>query len=181
MVERYLSVGYTRETVEGLPLEFHYQVTPKGWHLKAYYGRAMNPFYNKAGYTEASMLSEMIKLKAAITVKVERKEKQKEARKAFVTSLKEGDVLVCSWGFDQTNVDFYMVQKVCSAKTVELVPVAGKSVRETGWASDMVVATKKVCGEPFKARVSEGNGVKLSSYQWASPYDGRECHRSWYA
>lgn len=40
-------------------------------------------------------------------------------------SMKQGDILVSSWGYEQTNVDFYEVVKV-TAKTVTLVPIERK-------------------------------------------------------
>lgn len=39
--------------------------------------------------------------------------------------MKQGDIFVRSWGYDQTNVDFYEVVKV-AAKTVTLIPIERK-------------------------------------------------------
>lgn len=39
--------------------------------------------------------------------------------------MKQGDVFVSSWGYEQTNVDFYEVVKV-AAKTVTLIPIERK-------------------------------------------------------
>lgn len=39
--------------------------------------------------------------------------------------MKQGDILVSSWGYEQTNVDFYEVVKV-TAKTVTLIPIERK-------------------------------------------------------
>ena len=39
--------------------------------------------------------------------------------------MKQGDVFVSSWGYEQTNVDFYEVVKV-TAKTVMLIPIERK-------------------------------------------------------
>ena len=39
--------------------------------------------------------------------------------------MKQGDIFVSSWGYDQTNVDFYEVVKV-AAKTVTLIPIERK-------------------------------------------------------
>ena len=44
-----------------------------------------------------------------------------------VYGVKAGDVFVESWGYDQTNVDFYQVVKT-TAKSVEIKPIAGKHV-----------------------------------------------------
>ena len=39
--------------------------------------------------------------------------------------MKQGDIFVSSWGYDQTNVDFHEVVKV-AAKTVTLIPIERK-------------------------------------------------------
>jgi hypothetical protein len=44
------------------------------------------------------------------------------ATKNKSTTPKVGDIITCSWGYDQTNVDFYKVTKV-TAKTVSFVRI----------------------------------------------------------
>lgn len=44
-----------------------------------------------------------------------------------VYGVKEGDVFVEEWGYDQTNIDFYQVVKT-TKKMVEIKPIAGKHV-----------------------------------------------------
>ncbi len=46
-----------------------------------------------------------------------------------IYGVKAGDVFVESWGYDQTNVDFYQVTGT-TAKMVEIKPIAGKQVGE---------------------------------------------------
>lgn len=45
--------------------------------------------------------------------------------------LKPGDVLVASWGYEQTNIDYYLVTKR-TAKSVKLQPIGKKNVALTG-------------------------------------------------
>ena len=49
-----------------------------------------------------------------------------------------GDVFSYSWGYDQTNVQFYVVEKV-TPKTVVLHEVCSTVVRSDGCGSDTVV------------------------------------------
>ena len=46
-----------------------------------------------------------------------------------IYGVKEGDVFVESWGYDQTNVDFYQVTGT-TKKMVEIKPIDGKLVGE---------------------------------------------------
>lgn len=65
----------------------------------------------------------------------ERKAAQRAERAAFRTSLKVGDVLSYSWGYDQTNVEFFQVVKVYpSGKMVDIQEIASDRT-ETGYMS----------------------------------------------
>jgi hypothetical protein len=59
----------------------------------------------------------------------EQKEKVKMQQQALVNPFKGGEILYDSWGYDQTNVDFYQVVKV-GAKSVKVREVAMKNVGE---------------------------------------------------
>lgn len=59
----------------------------------------------------------------------ERKQAKKEARKNMVNPYKVGDLLYNSWGYDQTNIDFYQVVAV-GAKSVKIRPIASAYVKE---------------------------------------------------
>lgn len=110
---------------------------------------------------------------------------------ASVTSTPQvGDVLVCSWGYDQTNVDFYKVLRVM-AKSVAIVRIAAKVTESTGY-----MCGKSVPHEPhtiaagrgrdsMTKRVSPcstyGYSVKISDYATAFKWDGEPEYTSWYA
>ena len=107
----------------------------------------------------------------------------------FVNPFKEGDILVSSWGYDQTNVDFYQVTKVLK-KSVKIRKISSKMLPAgEGYSSmsGMVVAVKDGFIEDSKEqlkRVSGFNGggyVSLSSYSGAYKWDGKPEYCSWYA
>ena len=51
---------------------------------------------------------------------------------------KVGDILYSSWGYDQTNIDFYKVVRV-SESSVWIQQIGKKVVEVTGWAHQNVV------------------------------------------
>ncbi|MCR4654739.1 MAG: hypothetical protein K5770_00690 [Lachnospiraceae bacterium] len=55
--------------------------------------------------------------------------------------VKIGDVFCDSWGYDQTNIDFYQVVDLRGATQVVLKPIK-KTSRSVGWCSDMVKPEK---------------------------------------
>lgn len=101
--------------------------------------------------------------------------------------LAEGDVLVSSWGYDQTNVDFYKVLVPAEAgKYCTLVKVGQKYVSGDAWSGTVVAVPEQVMGAPFKKRVKpatsySGPSVKIASYAYASPWDGRPKSQTGYA
>jgi hypothetical protein len=105
---------------------------------------------------------------------------------AVLTAPKVGDILVSSWGYDQTNVDFYkVVGTTASGKSVKLIRIGQRIVEETGWAQETVVADPTFeVGDAFTRRFKpygDGYSVKVRDYAWANLWDGRPRHQSHYA
>lgn len=111
-------------------------------------------------------------------VKAERKEKRSQESK-----LKTGDILSSSWGYDQTNIDFYQVTNTIGTRTVEIRKLNVTSTDETDFmtAWKMPVKDSFTSGEPMKKLVSDGNTIHLTSYSWATLWDGKPERYSWYA
>ena len=90
-----------------------------------------------------------------------------------------GDILVSSWGYEQTNIDFYRVLKVSKAR-VTLVRVNKTTVSNDGMMGGKTVPHGDPIGAPvsrgFKSFVNwdkqQSYGVRLSSYEWATPWNG---------
>ena len=78
-------------------------------------------------------------------VKVEKKEEVK----ANKFGVKVGDVFSMSWGYEQTNVDFFQVVKVCGESSVRVREVCPEIVARDGisWASED--RTYKITSEPI--------------------------------
>ena len=96
-----------------------------------------------------------------------------------------GDILESMWGYDQTNVDFYQVVKTTAA-TVTLRKLNTKTVDGDGWTGK-VIPIKDDFGkaEPLRRKVKDGwNGepyVKIESYAFARPWDGKPSNYTAYA
>lgn len=121
--------------------------------------------------------------KASESYKVERDVKRK-AERATPHPLKVGDILVSSWGYDQTNVDFYQVVSVPSAHFVEIRPIGGKTVEDSGNGYDRgncVADPDHFTGPAFRKRASHSGTVVIESYRSAYPWDGRPRYWSSYA
>ena len=85
-----------------------------------------------------------------------------------VRGLKAGDILVSSWGFEQTNVDFYEVVSMVGKASVSIRKIAGEIAK---YDSSMSGTIRPVPGEfiggPFTKRAKDGR-INISSYSGAN-------------
>ncbi len=94
-----------------------------------------------------------------------------------------GTILHASWGYDQTNCDFYQVIGR-KGRTVTLREIGCREVHTPNGNSSMSDMRKPAkddfCGEPFRRRITS-YGVKIGHHH-ASPCDpSRAYYCSWYA
>lgn len=109
--------------------------------------------------------------------RLEMKQKRQEERSQFKHTLKLGDILYSSWGYDQTNVDFFQVTAV-GEKSVKIRPIEQKIVGG-GTGSDSVVAVPDKFTGPEKVKiVGPRNVLRMTSYSIASPWDGQPKHQT---
>jgi len=104
-------------------------------------------------------------------------------------NFKVGDIIYNSWGWEQTNIDFYQVVDA-KPKTIKIAPINGK-FRENqphgnGMSAYVVPVPNKFCGDPIAKRVLsyKHNGKKyikaeFGCFQEYKDKDGVYC--SWYA
>lgn len=105
-------------------------------------------------------------------------------------SLREGDILYSSWGYDQTNVDFYQVMRITPKKVV--LRKLQTILRETGFMSGEATTLlnlfedhNKVNPNLITCKVSLskyfGDCVYFRYRGVAQKWDGEPKHASWYA
>lgn len=89
-----------------------------------------------------------------------------------------GDIYVTSWGYDQTNIDYYKVTNVKN-KTVNLVSI-GQKRNYTGPMQGECVPDPSVTGNKIytKRMIPNGDSVsfKMTSYSWAYKWNGKTNH-----
>ena len=82
---------------------------------------------------------------------------RKEAKKAFKHDLKVGDIVKNSWGYDQTNIEFYQVVEVVSEKSVKIREIKCESEEYSARADSCRVRPVKdsFCGETETRQVTK--------------------------
>lgn len=95
------------------------------------------------------------------------------------TMPKVGDIFSSSWGYDQTNVDFYQVVKVLN-KSVEVQRISGNEVPTGMMQGETTPCVGAFCGEPKRHLIKFGSdgrpGFRVNSFAWAFLTDATTKH-----
>ncbi|WP_277277490.1 hypothetical protein [Thalassospira lucentensis] len=94
-----------------------------------------------------------------------------------------GHVLVSSWGYDQTNVDFYQVTKLIGNTMAEIRKIgsidASRST-DVSMTGHVMPDINQFVGDPIRVKISNGQ-CRLTSYSSASLWNGLPKYTSSYA
>ncbi len=108
-----------------------------------------------------------------ILAKAASRHAEREAKKQFVNPLVLGQILSSSWGYDQTNVNFYQVVKLVGKQSVEIREIGYVDHATESMEGLKVPAPDKFCGEPLRRRVAEHGRVKID-HTYATPVEFTE-------
>lgn len=107
-----------------------------------------------------------------------RAEKDREAAK----NCQPGQIFVESWGYDQTNIDFYQVISV-KGVTATLQAIEAERVETISMQGKATPIKDSFTGKPFQKRVADYGGGRPSfsgvAHGWLSLWDGTP--QSWTA
>jgi len=164
----------------------------KGPTLKIWRGKAKKPYSNYY-YPSIEILEEAIEnaLAAARAHKteMERRRTERKGTKEQIDAVKIGDIFHFSWGYDQTNVNFYQVIDKKN-RTLTLKEIGQETVKSSGGGSGMschVTACKDSFlsdEKSFKKQLQFIGGtpyISIKSYGWCDLWDGSPTYKSWYA
>lgn len=146
--------GHPRDTLEvfgNVLIERFGDTAVKHYRLST--GKLLHFYrFRKAKSREAYIASEREKEVRVEAAKAARKASVRAARENFVNPYAAGQILYKTWGYEQTNVEWYRVEAV-KGKTVTLQRL-GSNVEETafmgGWSTP--VLGSKV-GDPFRLTI----------------------------
>lgn len=98
--------------------------------------------------------------------------------------VKVGDIFERSWGYDQTNVDFYKVIEITkTGKSAKVVKIGQKLDKQTGFMSETVTPDpEKIIGEKihtWRIKKYQNDGSVYVGHLWR--WDGKPSYQSHYA
>jgi hypothetical protein len=137
--------------------------------------------------TEAAVTRWKERQESWLQRKADEKKAKQQARANMVNPFKVGDILHRSWGYEQTNNDFYQVVEA-GPRSVMIRKIGKETVEATGWASSRVRPVKNaflVGKEPVRKNLvvsSWSPNPYLSDLSlWDEKDNERGVHESWYA
>lgn len=99
--------------------------------------------------------------------------KDRRAEQNQPHSLKVGQVLYASWGYDQTNIDFYEVTKIIGDHFLEIREIGKRISNNTERGIDYVMPMAgQYKSEPMRRRSNKTNYVRIDNSSSAHPWDG---------
>lgn len=109
---------------------------------------------------------------------------RKQETAAFLEKLQQGTILWDSWGWEQTNVEFFKVIERNGSRVL-IQELCHKTIPGSeGFMSDRVVPSDVLTGEPMwkqvrgpRIRINDSVSLKI----FPEEYKERGVNRSWYA
>ena len=161
----------------------------------AFLGKAQKASWHSRFLTLRQMLQYIEGWVSRVEANMATREREKQERAAQNAALSAadhfqvGDIVYNSWGYEQTNIDFYLVTAVKN-KTIEVRAIYAREVEGSMYGHGM--ACMVIPGEDFipngatyQLKVKSGyrGSIDLSapkSYYHFSKWSGRPLYMSWY-
>lgn len=149
-------------------------------------GRSSKPMVHYKFNTHESRSNFIDKKKKEVMEDIEREKKIQENNELEKQKFIPGAILYSSWGYEQTNVDFYII--IERKGSILLVQKIGKN-KFFDECNNQVFDDRGSCmpdpdfkiGEPFRKRLGKHPSITLNTYSYARLWDGKPKYWSSYA
>lgn len=172
--QRYIPEGYELSwDDQDLGIQVYYKNTPCISAI-CFVGRAVNPTWHYRFKDGQQRINEVTRTFKNVAERAEYKaaRKAKAAEASANHGVKVGDVFRSSWGYDQTNVDYYQVVAVGN-KTATFCKIAQLSESDGFLQGNCVPATNQFIGKPFKKLIQKSStesSAYIKIYSFANAY-----------
>lgn len=172
--QRYVPQGYELAfNHDNLGIQVYFNDT-NGCYGLCFVGRAVKPTWHyrfKNAEQRQKQVSETFeRIQSWKDAKAARKAKAAEAQANH--GVKVGDVFRSSWGYDQTNVDYYQVVAIGN-KTATFCKIAQLSESDGFLQGNCVPAPNQFIGKPFKKLIQKSSAESsayIKIYSFANAY-----------
>jgi len=144
-----------------------------------YTHNTVKPSYHYNFLSEEKRNEFIAKQKVGADESVERVNRYEAERKIENDKIQVGTIMYSSWGYEQTNIDFYIVTERKN-DTIIMQAIGSKCTHDGDMTGKCIADPSTTVGQPFKKRIGK-YGVSLASYKSCSVWDGSPKYFSTYA
>lgn len=181
----YVPKGALKVTPKGGGAVFYLYERPdqRLFFALGFVGRAQKPTFHYRFASEAKRTAYLGRVVEGIRAREERKARDR-AERSKPHGWEAGLILKGSWGYEQTNVDFFEVVRVVGKTMVEIEEIGAQQATDApdGFAamSDHVVPNPEArSGRKHRVKVSHG-ACRSPKHGILTPWNGKPAYCSWY-
>lgn len=144
--------------------------------------KGVKPAYNYAFASDADRVKFISETKTIIDRDTEAAERRAIENAAEAEKIQAGTILYSSWGYEQTNIDFFKVLSR-KGKTVTMRKIGSKveSYNDHHMSGRKVADETVTEGEVMTKRINKFGNITLNSFAFCGVWDGRPLSFSEYA
>ncbi len=149
------------------------------FYYSIFIGRSSRPSYYNTCVNGQAREEKLLGIKEIIRKDHEKRTQYFEGKKKQIETIQEGTILYSDWGYEQTNINFFLV--ISRNKSTVTLQEIGK--HKEFYKQDQGTCTpnkESKIGEPFKRRITKYATVKINEAYDASKYNGEKLHWSSY-
>lgn len=184
----FLPSNRRKVTAKGCDAVFYLYETQGAPAACCFLGKAQKPTWRFRFGSDAARAKHIASAIEGRTA-AEARTKARRAERNAPHGLEKGVILNTSWGYDQTNVEFYEVVDVPSPCYVVLQEIGQQTANDApdGYSSmsdHRMPDPENKIGAPFRRKVDmcgKDPSITISSCQRATLWNGKPAYVSWYA
>lgn len=162
---RYIPENSTLITRDNLPAEVYIYTNKSGQPAAiAYAGKSNKPVWHYRFTNEAQRQARINGLFDGVEYRENAKQERKAARQSFTHTITEGDILYASWGYDQTNIEYFQVVSR-TRKTVTFCEIAQTKQPDGFMTGTCLPIKNKFIGKEYTRPVRPDNKVNFAEYE----------------
>jgi len=135
-----------------------------------FYGKQAKPIWHYYFATpekrETSIKNQFANRQAEMACKAKYRAERAEKGAGLVVD----DILVCSWGYDQTNIDYYQVTGVQGKNAVTICQIAAHAIETGNMTGECVPQSGRFIGKPMRKMARDG-WVRINSFSSAKKWN----------
>lgn len=165
--QRWIPTGSTRVASKKSPAVAYLFAWAGHPAAVGYFGKAGKPAFHNRFRSVEQRATHIAQWFRNMDAWQQRQTDRRTERNATGRGLSVGDVLVCSWGYDQTNIEYFEVTALVGSTMVEYRPIACETTETAYMQGESVPLPGHYTGEAKRAVARVG---RIRIYSFASAY-----------